>query len=464
MSLFTRSIMIFLGCFLLGILPQNAFAQALQGVFMVVKGDVKVISTDGKSEAAKVGKKVSSGDTIQSGPDSRAKIVMADKNVINISPDSKIVIEKYENDGKDKKNVELKVEYGKIRASVEEKYDGEKSKFNIKTPSAVAGVRGTDFLTGYSPSTKVTQVVTFNGTVAVGKPGPGGTIQNAVFVKQGQMTSASANGSPDSPKAVPKEELSKMNSDTKAETSKNDSPKDGSSNSEKKSDEKKEEESKDESKKEENKKSDEKKEEPKKEESLKDDSKKEDGKKSDEKKSDEKKNQDPKKEEMKKDDPKKEEPKKEEPKKESSTNKDTNGSNSNKESSPKKEGTANSNPSGSNNNSPKTEGGGLAGGGSAPTPNGSAPGSSNGPSGSPTNSPAPAAPRSPASIMPPMGMININDLPTAPSGGAIPKMPVAGPIVPVVIPPAAVAPTIPVYIPPVNTGKIKVNITLTPQN
>jgi hypothetical protein len=198
-----------------------AWAQQMSGVMMVVKGDIKVTAKDGKTDAAKVGRKVSSGDMITAGADSRAKIVMADKNVINVSPDSKIVIEKYENDGKDKKNVELNVLYGKVRASVEQKYDGEKSKFNIKTPSAVAGVRGTDFMAGFNPNTKITQVITFTGTVAVGQPGPGGTIKNPVFVQPGQMAQMGAGQAAAQPTKVSKEELSKANSETKAEAPSN---------------------------------------------------------------------------------------------------------------------------------------------------------------------------------------------------------------------------------------------------
>ena len=196
----------------------------MSGVMMVVKGDIKVTSKDGKTDAGKVGRKVGSGDMITSGADSRAKIVMADKNVINVSPDSKIMIEKYENDGKDKKNVELNVLYGKVRASVEQKYDGEKSKFNIKTPSAVAGVRGTDFMAGFNPSTKVTQVITFSGTVAVGTLGPGGTIRNPVFVQPGQMAQIGMGQSATQPTSVPKEELGKANSETNAESNSNRAP------------------------------------------------------------------------------------------------------------------------------------------------------------------------------------------------------------------------------------------------
>ena len=118
----------------------SAYAYAnVHGVMMVVKGDVVVLSKDGKSEKAKVGKKVFAGDTITAGADSRAKIVMTDKNVINISPESQFKIEKYEYDAaKDNKQVSLSVEYGKVRANVEQKYDGEKNKFHIKTPTAVA--------------------------------------------------------------------------------------------------------------------------------------------------------------------------------------------------------------------------------------------------------------------------------------------------------------------------------------
>lgn len=192
----------------------TAWAQETHGIFMVVKGDIKVTGKDGKTDAAKVGKKVFPGDTIAAGADSRAKVVMSDKNVLNISPDSKIVIEKYENDGKDKKNVELNILYGKVRASVEQKYDGEKTKFNIKTPSAVAGVRGTDFITGYNPTTKVSQVITFSGVVAMGTPGPNGSITNPVFVRPGQMSSTSPGKAPEVPKSVPAEELSTINSDT----------------------------------------------------------------------------------------------------------------------------------------------------------------------------------------------------------------------------------------------------------
>jgi FecR protein len=188
-----------------------AQAQAVHGVFRVVKGDVKIIKSADKSEAAaKIGMKVLPSDTIVAGKDSRAKIIMIDNNEINVSPDSKIQIQSYEYKPKeDKKTVLLNVVYGKVRAKVNQKYEGENT-FQVKTPSAVAGVRGTDFMTSYDKGSRETRIVTFEGKVAFGKPGAGGQIVNPVYVAMGQTSSANAGAAPAQPIEVPKTELSQM--------------------------------------------------------------------------------------------------------------------------------------------------------------------------------------------------------------------------------------------------------------
>lgn len=193
-----------------------AIADDVYGTMMVVKGDVKITSAKTKqTDPGKVGGKVYPGDMITAGSDSRAKIVMSDKNVLNISPDSQMTIAKYEsNAASGDHNVELKVDYGKVRASVEQKYDGEKNQFNIRTPTAVAGVRGTDFLTAFNRTNNTTQITTFSGVVAVGAGMAGGKIMNPVYVKPGQTTSVSHGQGPDAPKAMPKEELNNLKSDS----------------------------------------------------------------------------------------------------------------------------------------------------------------------------------------------------------------------------------------------------------
>ena len=182
----------------------QSMAAEVHGVMMVVKGDIKVTSAKTqKTDQAKIGMKVFPGDAIQASADSRAKIVMSDKNVLNISPDSKIVIAQYQNDGNNK-NVQIDVMYGKVRADVQQKYDGDKSQFNVKTPSAVAGVRGTVFLTehrqksgsNFSVESGSIAVVTRRGIMNI-TAGQGLNINSTGEVKKFDFDPAKSNESDD---------------------------------------------------------------------------------------------------------------------------------------------------------------------------------------------------------------------------------------------------------------------------
>lgn len=210
-------------------LSPKSFAAEVHGVLQVVKGDVQVKSSkDGKTSKAKVGGKVYPKDTIITAKDSRAKIVMVDNNVLNVSPETSLEIQNYEYAPEQgKKDVLLNVLYGKVRSKVEQKYDDKTSKFQLKTPTAVAGVRGTDFMAGYAPPTAgssgpgVSTVVTFEGSVMFGTPGPNGTIMNPVAVTPGLMTQISNNTPAAAPKPVPLQDLAAMDRESKAETATN---------------------------------------------------------------------------------------------------------------------------------------------------------------------------------------------------------------------------------------------------
>lgn len=214
--------------FVMSAISVSALAEPMYGVLMVVKGSVKVQNASKQSTDAKVGGKVQEGDTIITGADSRAKVVMSDRNVINVNPDTQIQIAKYENDAATgKKNVEMNLLQGKVRNNVEQTYDGEKSKFLIKTPTAVAGVRGTQFLTGYDIKTKMTSVVTFKGAVALATVGANGALGVSVTVKKGQMSNAAPNSTPDAPKSVPKDDMKRLDGETTASMSNKESKPEG---------------------------------------------------------------------------------------------------------------------------------------------------------------------------------------------------------------------------------------------
>lgn len=204
------------------LMPESVYAAC--GEILVSKGDVKVES--GKDKSVKIapqGTKVCQGDTVIAGTQSRAKVKMEDGNELNISPDSKILLETYEYKVADnKKKVMLNVLYGKVRAATREENmyndktkDGQANTFQVKTKSAVAGVRGTDFLTSFDKTTSKTEIITFKGNVEVGTPGPNGAIMNPVSVPAGQKTEALPGAPPAPPKPVPAADMDKMNKETK---------------------------------------------------------------------------------------------------------------------------------------------------------------------------------------------------------------------------------------------------------
>lgn len=137
------------------------------GTFILVKGKVLVQDINSNLVPAKVDTKVSIGETIITDAESRAKLVLFEnRNVINILPNTKLKIIKISNKDKDK-NVNLNLIEGRVRANVGDKFDNKSSKFEIRTPTAVAGVRGTQFIASYKPETKSTEIITIHGAVIV---------------------------------------------------------------------------------------------------------------------------------------------------------------------------------------------------------------------------------------------------------------------------------------------------------
>lgn len=201
--------------FVLGIFF-TAQSFAANGTFIIVKNDVNIQKKDGIQEVAKVGSTISVGDTVVSGADSRAKIAMQDRNIITILPNSRLVIEDYKSSDKEK-NVKLSLLEGKVRNDVKEKYDNDKNKFQIRTPTAVAGVRGTKFITSYMVNTKTTEVITLKGEVQVTKFDPNkSTVLGTVTVSQGEKATMTSDSNPPSdPVRVPQLELREADKESK---------------------------------------------------------------------------------------------------------------------------------------------------------------------------------------------------------------------------------------------------------
>lgn len=143
----------------------KALAEETFGLVMITKGHVQILKMKEAPMPTKIGEKIYPLDTIITGKDSVAKIVMSDRNIVNILPDTRVRIDQYISEVRDK-NVRLSLIQGKIRTNVEQKYDGVRNHFEIKTPNAIVNVRGTQFITSYNKALHSTEVITLRGEVA----------------------------------------------------------------------------------------------------------------------------------------------------------------------------------------------------------------------------------------------------------------------------------------------------------
>lgn len=149
-----------------GLLFSSAHADSRFGVVLISKGTVKITSTAGTEKNGAIGMDILEGDTLTTGPESSAKIVTLDRNVIVVGEKSEIVFEKYQHENQKQKAVVIDVKEGSIRSSIKNKYDQKDEYYQIKTPTSVAGVRGTDFYIEHDKANKENVICTFEGKVS----------------------------------------------------------------------------------------------------------------------------------------------------------------------------------------------------------------------------------------------------------------------------------------------------------
>ncbi len=171
----------------LALLSHGSQAADLEAIGDVVSVQGKVlVREDGKKSGAaaaagtlRPGDMIFKGQVINTASNSRVKILLRDKSIVDLGPNSLIHVEHYLKKGGDDREVDLNMKYGLIRAAVSRKLK-EGGRFRVRAPAATMGVRGTEFVvkSGLMPP-YLTQ-------------GPGGAIHYAppkaeVFVLQGQV-------------------------------------------------------------------------------------------------------------------------------------------------------------------------------------------------------------------------------------------------------------------------------------
>ncbi|MBI9082520.1 MAG: FecR domain-containing protein [Desulfobacterales bacterium] len=131
--------------------PMTAQAAPV-GNFTAVKGSVDISGADGLSRPAQVGDPVLEGDIVRTKSKSRVEVLFGDGSILRLAPNSRIEVSQYDMGGAQDMGI-LKLFRGKVQSIVKRAagfFGNKGNRFEIHTPTAVAGVRGTDFFTWYS--------------------------------------------------------------------------------------------------------------------------------------------------------------------------------------------------------------------------------------------------------------------------------------------------------------------------
>lgn len=154
------------------------------GVVTYTFGEVKINSNE-----AKENDKIHLSDTLETGDNSRAQVMLVDDNVMHINSSSKISFKDYEfNESENKKWSLFDLIYGSVRSLVNQKYKIEDNQgYQINTPAGVIGVRGTDFLVEHLEKDQRTEVTSFTGEVMQGERGIGRKIRNSIRIGPGHF-------------------------------------------------------------------------------------------------------------------------------------------------------------------------------------------------------------------------------------------------------------------------------------
>ena len=169
-----------------------------RGRVVEVTGVVEALA-QGETEWKPVeeGMELDEGYSIRSGPDSKVIAVFAETVIMAIEQNSEIDLDKLEKSRKVGIDIQINLGQGQIWNDVG-KLRSKRSKFNVETPQAVTGVRGTVFTVVAAPDA-ITRVAVVQGNVDVtGR----GVVMTPTRVAENNMTEVAANMAPTPPTEI----------------------------------------------------------------------------------------------------------------------------------------------------------------------------------------------------------------------------------------------------------------------
>jgi len=139
----------------------EADGRQIAGEVVSVSGKV-FIRQDGRAAsgplaAAKGGDALRAGDIVNTSSDGQVKLLLKDKTVVDLGPSALFKVEKFDPKNGTDREFKGSMMYGNLRAAVSQKITGT-GKFQVRTPTATMGVRGTEFVIKSDPPATLAEI------------------------------------------------------------------------------------------------------------------------------------------------------------------------------------------------------------------------------------------------------------------------------------------------------------------
>lgn len=159
-----------------------------------LSGEVRVQSTEGEWRPARLNDPIQTGQRIQVGPHSSARLQFADASELVMQPLTTVTMDTLSVYGEGfMADTQVRMQSGRIEVNVNPQ-DRPGQKFNVITPAAVASVRGTQFVVEAEENRTVEQ--TAKGRVALE------TKQGNVLVQEGYASAVNSGEKPQAPEPI----------------------------------------------------------------------------------------------------------------------------------------------------------------------------------------------------------------------------------------------------------------------
>jgi ferric-dicitrate binding protein FerR (iron transport regulator) len=184
---------------------RRASAEEQVGVAETVEGHAEVLHAGASTWTALAdGAPVLLGDQLRTQADAKLRVVLRGDSMLQVAPSSQLAVTEQLLAPTEVSRFELL--FGTLQAIVSERYAELRGRFEVETPTAIAGVRGTAFIARYDPVEEETLVLGVERVTQVrarsDRPGVG-----EVLVGPGMATRVRRGGRPLAPEPLPEAQI-----------------------------------------------------------------------------------------------------------------------------------------------------------------------------------------------------------------------------------------------------------------